>query len=248
MNVCFIGLGSWGKKLLNSLRNIRKIKTITVVKSRKDQTKIDYKSIKWAFISVNTANHYSVVKKILKNKVNVFCEKPLTNNLKQDIELFKIAKKNKCKLYVSDIENFKNKKLTIKKENFIVRQKFSKDKSDIANRLAYHDFTYLFKYLKNKKEKKFKIIKKKIGEIKFSIEFDDKKFLFDYSLNYQTKKHKFNNTNLTSKRDVIKKMITKIINNKINFTKNLNISIFSNKLTKKINGSNKKKNYYYYSS
>ena len=33
-------------------------------------------------------------------------------------------------------------------------------------------------------------------------------------------------------------MIIKIINNKINFTKNLNISIFSNKLTKKINGSN----------
>ena len=237
MNVCLIGLGSWGKKLLNSLKNIRKIKTITVVKNRKDQTKIDYKSIKWAFISVNTANHYNVVKKILKNKVNVFCEKPLTNNLKQDIELFKIAKKNKCKLYVSDIENFKNKKLTIKKENFIVRQKFSKDKSDIANRLAYHDFTYLFKYLRNKKEKKFKIIKKKIGEIKFSIEFDDKKFLFDYSLNSKIKKHKFNNTDLTTKKNILVKMILKIINHKVNFTKNANIALFSNKLTKKINAS-----------
>ena len=237
MNVCLIGLGSWGKRLLNSIKGIRKIKNITVVKNRQDQTKIDYKSIKWAFISVSTANHYKVVKKVLKNKVNVFCEKPLTNNLKQDIELFKIAKKNKCKLYISDIENFKNKKLTIKKENLIVRQKFSNDKSDIINRLAYHDFTYLFKYLRNKKERKIKIINKKIGEIKFSIEFDDKKFLFNYSLNSKIKKHKFNNTDLTTKKNILIKMIIKIINHKINFTKNANISIFSNKLTKKINAS-----------
>ncbi len=237
MNVCLIGLGSWGKKLLNSIKGIRKIKTITVVKNRKDQTKIDYKLIKWAFISVSTTNHYNVVKKILKNKVNVFCEKPLTNNLKQDIELFKIAKKNKCKLYVSDIENFKNKKLTIKKENFIVRQKFSTDKSDIVNRLAYHDFTYLFKYLRNKKEKKLRIISKKLGEIKFSLEFDNKKFLFDYSLNSKIKKHKFNNTDLTTKKNILLKMIIKIINHKVNFNKNANISLFSNKLTKKINAS-----------
>jgi len=237
MNVCLIGLGSWGKKLLNSVKSIRKIKNITVVKNRQDQTKIDYKSIKWAFISVSTANHYKVVKKVLKNKVNVFCEKPLTNNLKQDIELFKIAKKNKCKLYISDIENFKNKKLTIKKENLIVRQKFSNDKSDIINRLAYHDFTYLFKYLRNKKERKIKIINKKIGEIKFSIEFDDKKFLFNYSLNSKIKKHKFNNTDLTTKKNILIKMIIKIINHKINFTKNANIALFSNRLTKKINAS-----------
>ena len=29
MNVCLIGLGSWGKRLLNSIKGIRKIKTIT---------------------------------------------------------------------------------------------------------------------------------------------------------------------------------------------------------------------------
>jgi len=236
MNVCLIGLGNWGKRLLSSLKGLKKIKNITVIKNRKDRTKINYKIIEWAFISVNTTKHYNVVKKLLNNKVNVFCEKPLTNNLKQDIELFKIAKINRCKLYVSDIENFKNKKLTIKKENFIIRQKFSKDKSDIANRLAYHDFTYLFKYLRNKKEKKFRIIKKKLGEIKFSLEFDNKKFSFDYSLNSKSKKHTFNNIDLTTKKNVLRKMILKIINNKINFTKNANISIFSNKLTKKING------------
>ena len=236
MNVCLIGLGNWGKKLLSSLKGLKKIKNITVIKNRKDRTKINYKTTEWAFISVNTTKHYNVVKKLLNNKVNVFCEKPLTNNLKQDIELFKIAKINRCKLYVSDIENFKNKKLTIKKENFIIRQKFSKDKSDIANRLAYHDFTYLFKYLRNKKEKKFRVIKKKLGEIKFSLEFDNKKFSFDYSLNSKSKKHTFNNIDLTTKKNVLRKMILKIINNKINFTKNANISIFSNKLTKKING------------
>ena len=237
MNVCLIGLGNWGKKLLSSLKGLKKIKNITVIKNRKDRTKINYKTTEWAFISVNTTKHYNVVKKLLNNKVNVFCEKPLTNNLKQDIELFKIAKINRCKLYVSDIENFKNKKLTIKKENFIVRQKFSTDKSDIVNRLAYHDFTYLFKYLRNKKEKKLRIISKKLGEIKFSLEFDNKKFLFDYSLNSKIKKHKFNNTDLTTKKNILLKMIIKIINHKVNFNKNANISLFSNKLTKKINAS-----------
>jgi hypothetical protein len=91
--------------------------------------------------------------------------------------------------------------------------------------------------LRNKKEKKLKIINKKIGEIKFSIEFDDKKFLFNYSLNSKIKKHKFNNTDLTTKKNILIKMIIKIINHKINFTKNANIALFSNRLTKKINAS-----------
>ena len=82
-----------------------------------------------------------------------------------------------------------------------------------------------------------KVIKKKLGQIKFSLEFDNKKFSFDYSLNSKSKKHTFNNIDLTTKKNVLRKRIGKRRNNKSKFTKNANISIFSNKLTKKINAS-----------
>ena len=120
MNVCLIGLGEWGKKLLASLKSIKKIEKIVIIKSRRDKINFIDKNIQWAFISVNTSNHYGTVKKMLNKKINVFCEKPLTNNLKDDKNLFRLAKQNKCKLYVSDVENYKNNKINIKIDILIV--------------------------------------------------------------------------------------------------------------------------------
>ena len=37
MNVCLIGLGEWGKKLLASLKSIKKIEKIVIIKSRRDK-------------------------------------------------------------------------------------------------------------------------------------------------------------------------------------------------------------------
>ena len=62
-------------------------------------------------------------------------------------------------------------------------------------------------------------------------------FLFKYSLNSKVRKHKFNKTNLISKKNTLKLMITKIINFQVNFNKNEKISLFANKLSKKINES-----------
>ena len=237
MNVCLIGLGKWGKKLLVALKSIKKIKKVVIIKSRRDKINVNNQNIQWAFISVNTSNHYGTVKKILNRKINVFCEKPLTNNLKDDKKLFRLAKQNKCKLYVSDVENYKNKKINIKKNNIIIRQKYSKNKDNILSRLSYHDFTYLFYIIKNRNYAKLKILKKKLGELTFSLVFDRKNFLFKYSLNSKVRKHKFNKTNLISKKNTLKLMITKIINFQVNFNKNEKISLFANKLSKKINES-----------
>ena len=136
---------------------------------------------------------------------------------------------------MSDLENYKVKKIYLKKENFIVRKKYSNIKVDIINRLVYHDFTYLYKFLKNTKYVHLKIINKKKGLLSFSMKFDNKKFLFIYSLNYKIKKHTFNNISLISKENNLKKMINKIILDKVNFNENRKISLFSNKLTQKIN-------------
>ena len=234
INICLFGYGKWGRTVLKSLKEIKKIRKITVIKSRKDKSKIP-DNTDWVFVTVSTINHFSVVKKALNNGINVFCEKPLTNKIKDDIELYRIAKKKNCRLYVSDLENYKVKKIYLKKENFIVRKKYSNIKVDIINRLVYHDFTYLYKFLKNTKYVHLKIINKKKGLLSFSMKFDNKKFQFIYSLNSKIKKHTFNDISLTSKKNNLKSMINKIIINKVDFNENRKISLFSNRLTQKIN-------------
>ena len=157
-NLYLIGYGKWGKVIHAACKKIKNISKIKIKKNRSDKKNINLDFIDWVFITTNTNQHYGLVKKYLDKKINVFCEKPLTKNSLKNKELFKLAKKNNCKLYVSDIENYKNIRLDLKSINYIIRSKFSKNKADILNRLAYHDFTYIYKKIKNKKIKKTKIL------------------------------------------------------------------------------------------
>lgn len=233
-NVYLIGYGNWGKKVLNSLKKINKISSIQIKKDRLDNKKIDLKEIDWVFITSSTNQHYQLVKKYLNKKINVFCEKPLATNFLKSKKLFDLAKKNHCKLYVSDIENFKNIKLQLKKSNYIVRSKFSKNKTDILNRLAYHDFTYIYKKLKNKRIQKFDVQLKKNGFLSFNLVIDSKKFYFIYDLNSKKNTHTFNNINLRSKKNILKKMISSVIFKKMNYKKNMDIALFSIKTIQSI--------------
>ena len=227
-NVCLIGLGSWGKKVLRSLKKIKRIKNIQIIKNRKDKKKINLNNLKWVFITTPTNSHYQLVKKYLEKKINVFCEKPLTNNTKKDNELFKLAIRNKCKLYVSDIENFKKIKIKLKTKNKIIRSKFSNNKKGILDRLAYHDFTYLYKFSNNKKISSFKIIRQKTGELNILTNINNKEIQLLYSLNSKNKVHTFNGINLIKKNNYLKIMIEKVISNKVNFDFNKKLSLFAN--------------------
>ncbi len=228
INVCLIGLGSWGKKVLKSLKKIKQIKKIQVIKNRRDKNKVNLNNLNWIFVTTSTNNHYSIVKKYLKKKINIFCEKPLTNSLVKDKELFKLANKNKCKLYVSDVENFKNIKIKLKNKNIIFRSKFSKNKKNILERLAYHDFTYLYKFLKNKKISYMKIIKNKPGVLNIFIIINKRYFQLYYNLNSKNKIHTFNGINLIKKKNFLKIMIERVIKNKVSFDLNKKLSLFAN--------------------
>ena len=228
INVCLIGLGYWGKKVLRSIKKIKRIKNIQIIKNRKDKNKVNLNNLKWVFVTTPTNSHYQLVKEYLKKKINVFCEKPLTNDIKKDNELFKLAKKNKCKLYVSDIENFKKIKIKFKTDNKIVRSKFSNNKKGILERLAYHDFTYLYKFSKNKKISSLKIIKQKNGELNIITNINNKKIQLLYSLNSKKKVHTFNDINLIKKKNYLRIMIEKVISNKVNFDINKKLSLFAN--------------------
>ena len=87
-----------------------------------------------------------------------FVIKPLTLKIKDSLKLLKIAKRNH--FYVSDVENYKKIKLSIKQKNGFLDQSNFKP---IRYRLVYHDFTYLYKYLKSIKNIKIKIIEKGKG-------------------------------------------------------------------------------------
>ena len=74
----------------------------------------------------------------------MFFGKKTACSVKQTKYLISLAHKNKCKLYISDVEKFKNKKIKKSEEIFIVRNKYVYEKNnEILNRLAYHDFYLL---------------------------------------------------------------------------------------------------------
>ena len=81
----------------------------------------------------------------LKNGKNVFCEKPLTPTFKQSIELYKIAVENNVKLYVSDVQNWRDIKWNLLENNLIERKKYDNfnhsyyTTKDLLYRLTYHD-------------------------------------------------------------------------------------------------------------
>ena len=88
IDVCLIGYGTWGKKVFNSLRKIKKINKIYLIKNRREKVNFKLDNIDWIFVTTSISNHYRVVQKFLKKKINVFCEKPLTKNYNDDIKLY----------------------------------------------------------------------------------------------------------------------------------------------------------------
>ena len=159
MNFILIGKGNWGKNLYKNILNIGNVKG--VVTSKNNIKNFDLSNIDWAIVSTPNKYHFKYVKYFLEKKINVFCEKPLTESLFLTKKLIRLSKINKTKLYISDIELFKNKKIKIFKDNNINRGKkcnYSFVKTLYA--LAYHDFYPLNKYI-SKKKIKIEILKKK---------------------------------------------------------------------------------------
>ena len=230
--VGLIGTGKWGnilKKKLNKNSNL-----IFAANSKLNYKK-KLKDLDWVFVATPDKTHFRIVRNLLNLKKNVFCEKPLTLNYKKSKILFDLAKKKGTKLYVDDIQNFYKKKINIKKINIITRKKLGNDDpKNLLYRFAYHDFYFLVDQFKKRKIKSIQILDK-LKDLKFNIKFkDDHIFKFCYSLNSLEKIHKINNCNFTTKKDLLTIMIKKVLKKKVNFKKNMEISLFSNKMIDKI--------------
>lgn len=230
--VGLIGIGKWGKILRDKLK---KNTNLIFEANSKSNFKKKLNKIDWVFVATPDKTHFQIVKNLINFKKNVFCEKPLSLNYKKSKLLFDLAEKKQVKLYVDDIQTFYNNNLKIKKENFITRKKMGKDNpKNLLYRFAYHDFYYLAYEFKKRKIKSIKIIDA-LNDLKFHIRcFDNTVFKFDYSLNSSKKIHKINDHNFVTKKDLLTMMIKKVLNEKVNFKKNKEISLFSNKIIDKI--------------
>ena len=82
-----IGCGKWGKKVIKVLKEISIVKFIC---NSKSNYKLQEMDIDWIFVLTPDQTHFQIVKFFLNKKKNVFCEKPLTQSLRESKLLFKI--------------------------------------------------------------------------------------------------------------------------------------------------------------
>ena len=111
INVGFVGCGYWATNLIKSLdeEKIKNINVFDVDSNKLKSLKKKFQNIKifnsldnlikskvdCIFLVTPPSKHYLLAKKIIKNKIDLFVEKPVTLKSKHLKELIKLAKKNK---------------------------------------------------------------------------------------------------------------------------------------------------------
>ena len=92
----------------------------------------------------------------------------------------------------------------------------------------YHDVSILYKFINKTKIKSLQFHKnKKKKLINLSIVFKNyKQILFKYDLSSKQKKHRINNINLLTKKDILKEMLYNVIYKKNNIKNNNEKALF----------------------
>ena len=147
-----IGYGTWGKILYKKLEKFCDVKFTC---RSKDNYQSKLKDVDWVVVATPNDTHYEIVKNCLWFGKNVFCEKPLTPTYEQSEKLFRLAKMRDVKLYVDDVQNWREVQWDLMEHNLIERKK--KDNfnhsyyttKDLLYRLTYHDIYYLYPHIKN---------------------------------------------------------------------------------------------------
>jgi hypothetical protein len=221
VNTGLIGCGNWGKKIKKILIKDTNLQFISNSKTnyKKKLNKVD-----WVFVATPDKTHFQIVKFLIKKHKNVFCEKPLTTKILEAKVLYKLTKKYKTKLYVSDIENFR-KKFLYKKNNLIIRQGNSKlNYKNILNRWLYHDFYLIFsnKKINNLKVESIKLNKK----LNFVLKLNNNKYEFIYNEYCKNKKYLHNGSDFyNTHKNKLKIMIKKVLSDKVDYAINKKIAL-----------------------
>ena len=208
-----MGNGYWGKILLSKLEQINDLEIVCVYSS-KDVWKRDYLNMDWAFIATPNNIHYNQVKHFIKQKVNVFCEKPLTPTYKQSKELFDLANEYNVNLYVDDVFNYRTERKHIKNLAKPIEVVWNKISGEPLYDLMYHDLYLLWPYWRYSDDIKFKY-----GKLNDRV-------------------HKINNidfTNSNDSNDALMDMIKEVLFGKPDYEYNQTISLMCNKIIDDLN-------------
>ncbi len=241
IKVGLIGYGKWGKVLHDKLQ---KIVDVEFICTSKDDYHSKLKDVDWVVVATPDKTHYEIVKNCLWFGVNVFCEKPLTPTYEQSEKLYRLAKMRNVKLYVDDIQNYREYNFGIIKNstdgyafgnNSVERKKSGGGNiRDILYRLTYHDIYTLYKYIKYSKVYTIVPIDLK-NKLHFKINFSDTSIEFLYDLNSDKKEHNINGHSLTGENDILTIMLDRVFKQDVDFKYNKEISLFTNKLIDQIN-------------
>ena len=224
--VGLIGLGYWGKILYSKLEKFSDVRFTC----RSNETYLDkLNEVDWVVVSTPDETHYEIVMNCLYFGKNVFCEKPLTPTYEQSNKLYKMAEMRNVKLYVDDVQNYRDYNFEMGKKNLIERRKGGGgDIKNILYVLTYHDIYVLYNYIKNSEIEDVILIDDK-DKLNFSVKFDDMSIEFLYDVNYDSVEHYINGYDLRREDDVIPKMLDNVFNSNVDFEYNKKISLFTNK-------------------
>ena len=232
IKVGIVGTGYFGQKLHQKLQNFTDVVFFTG-----RELDIDY-NIDWVVIASSTDSHYELCKLFLNRGVNVFVEKPMTLSYEQSKELVDLSNKLGVRLYVDDIFLWHPMTRMIEKTKIKNLEfnwnKYGSFNDNIFNNLTYHDL-YLALHFVGDLNPVIRMETNRVNEKVFWI--GDIKFSYN---RVSTQKRKWISTNgfkydYPTNQDPLQMMLTGVLNEKVDFEKNLNTSLKVHKILDELN-------------
>ena len=228
IKVGLIGYGKWGKILHKNIMSICNVKFIC---RSTDDYKSKLKDVDWVIVATPNDTHYNIVSECIRSGKNVFCEKPLTPTYEESEALYQMAEMYNVKLYVDDVQNWRDVKWNLMENNLIERKK--KDSGvtkDLLYRLTYHDIYHLYPHIKHS-EIEDVILVDSNNKLQFKVKFNDINIEFCYDINYDGERiHHINGTSLMGdgSDNPLQDMLKKVLNEDVDFEYNKEITLYTN--------------------
>lgn len=241
MKTLLIGNGYWGNIIKAKLELLTDLVFVADSKSDIDDILIN-NHIDYIFICSSVESHYEITKKCINYKKNIFCEKPFTGNLKKAIELYNLALKNNVNIFVDNIFLYRNEILNIKNKSFekiqfIWNKKDPLCKENLLDNLMYHDI-YLLVEMTNSN---WSLLDIDINDSLLNIKMVNNSMIadFNYNRNFDKKEKLIIIDSLITDlsnptNDPLFEIITKIINNDIDYTYNKKTTLETLKILQNI--------------
>jgi hypothetical protein len=219
-----IGKGSFGKKILSKLEKIPNVSVEWVYGSADKWWESDVE-VDWVIIASPNEFHYEQVKHYLEKGINVFCEKPGTLSTHSLLELISLSKLKDVCFYIDDVLTYED----ILPINDFIYKKWGGLSANIIDRMAYHHFYLVYDMIGELTSTNIDVIINDISHKVFEIDFNDLKFKFEYDFGW----HKEKVHNITSRfsGDALETMLTKVLQEDVDFKLNHKRSVFATKLS-----------------